>query len=364
MKALISKNNLQSLVGKIQNIISPRPALPILANLLIEAVDDQLIFSATDLTVSMRAFVEAKVIEEGAITLPARLFFNLIREIIVPEVELHSTAPDMAFLNAGSSHFKIHGMHKEEFPALPDLSDGLHFSLASPALKEMLMRTGFAAARDDSRQVLNGVFMHMAGGTISCVATNGKCIAHVQSPANLPSEQTSSCILPIKAVEELIKILDAKEGEAKITIMPDKFAVDVGSVVLITKLLNGPYPDVLRVIPENKSATVSLHREELVSLLRQVSLFTSENSNSVRLSFSPGELHLSSMTGSVGEGKVNMPVNFSGPKLEIAFNPHHFLDILRHTKDETITLDLFDSFNPGVVTDSTSARFAMMPMRL
>lgn len=362
MKAVISKNELVSLIGKIQSIVSPKPAIPILANVLLEAIDDQLIISATDLTVSMRAFAEAKVLEEGAITLPARRFFQLVRELTAPQVEIQSASPEAAFINAGSSHFKIHGMHKSEFPALPDLTEGNHFTVQSEVLKEMLGRTAFAAAREDNRQVLNGILLQHASGTAIFIGTDGKRLAKLQTSIGTDGGQ-GSYILPLKAVEEIVKILDTKES-AELTLMHDKFAVEVGPITLITKLLTGQYPDVTRVIPDKSSAPITLHREELIALLRQVSLFTSENSSSVRFTFTPGALHLSAMSGDIGEGKVSMPVNYSGAKLEIAFNPNYFLDILRHTKDETVSFNISDSYNPGLITDSSSAQFVIMPMRL
>ncbi len=364
MKTILSKNELVALIGKIQGIVSVKPAIPILANILIEAMDDQLIISATDLTVSMRAYTEAKVLEEGGITLPARRFFQLIRELTAPQIELHCTSPEVAFVNAGSSHFKIQGMHKSEFPALPDLSNGVHFSMPTSALKEMLTRSVFAAAREDDRHVLNGILLQHVGNTAVFTGTDGKRLAKLHTSIDLTTEQSGSYILPLKAVEEITKILDGKETVAKLTLMADKIAVEAGPITLISKLLSGQYPDVSRVIPEKKASPITLHREELISLLRQVSLFTSESSSSVRFTFSPGELHLSAMSGEIGEGRVNMPVNYAGSKLEIAFNPHYFLDILRHSKDETVQFDVSDSYNPGLITDSSTALFVIMPMRL
>ena len=135
-------------------------------------------------------------------------------------------------------------------------------------------------------------------------------------------------------------------------------------MTLIAKLLSGQYPDVERVIPLKLAYEFSIHREELMSLLKQVSLFTSETSSSVRFTFEPGQLHLAAMSSDIGEGRVSMPVDFSGPKLEIAFNPYFFLDILRHSNDETIRFGLNDPHNPGLITDSTQALFVLMPMRL
>jgi DNA polymerase-3 subunit beta len=365
MKFIISRQELVSLIGKLQNVVAAKPSTPILANLLLEAVDDQLILSATDLMVSMRAYAEAKVIEEGAITLPARRFFQLVRELTAPQVEIHSISPEVITINAGTSHFKIHGMHKSEFPSLPDLSNGTSFSISTAVLKELLSRTSFAAAREDSRQTLNGLLLQCMEHTATLMGTDGKRMSKIHTSIELPSEHQGSYIIPLKAVEEMIRILDVKEEEAaKITLMSDKIALELKSITLISKLLSGQYHDISRIIPEKKSSPVALHREELISLLRQVSLFTSEQSSSVRFSFTTGELHISATSGELGEGKVNMPVNYGGEKLEIAFNPHYFLDILRHCKDETVDFSISDSYNPGLVTDSSTAQFVIMPMRL
>lgn len=364
MKATVSKHELVTLIGKIQNIVSPKPAIPILANIMIEAVDGQLILTATDLTVSMKIALDAKIHEEGGITLPAKKFFQLIREITTPQIEIETNSSDIAIITAGSSHFKIHGMAKNEFPALPDFSSAAEAPIGVALFKEMLSRTAFAAARDDNRQVLNGVFLQAKESVLTVIGTDGKRLAKIYADCPTPDIDNASYILPLKAVEEMIRILDAKEETAKLFFMDDKVCLEAGSIVLITKLLSGQYPDVTRVIPQKSAAPIALHREELMQLLRQVSLFTSENSSSVRFSFTNGQLQLSATSGEIGEGKVNMPVNYAGPKLDIAFNPAFFIDILRNSKDETVDFDVSDSYNPGLITDSTSALFVIMPMRL
>ena len=365
MKVTISKNELVLLIGKIQNIVPAKPSLPILANVLLEAQDGGLVISATDLTVSMRASTEAKVQEPGGITLPARRFFQLVRELTAPYVEIECSTAEVAHIRAGSSHFKIHGMHKGEFPSLPDLSDGISFNVSDQLLREMLARTAFAAARDDSRHVLNGILLQSVAQQATFIGTDGKRLAKIHTTVELPGDHTGSYILPLKAVEEIIRMLDSKEqNSSRLTLTGDKLAIETGSVTLISKLLTGQYPDVSRVIPQKSETPIALHREELISLLRQVALFTSDASSSVRFSFSPGELQLSAVSGEIGEGKVSMAVNYSGPKLDIAFNPNYFLDILRHSEDETVHFAVTDSYNPGLVTDSSEALFVIMPMRL
>jgi len=364
MKAVISKNDLVKIIGRIQTIISTKPSSPILANVLLETIDDQLIVSATDLTVSMRCCTEAKVIEEGSIALPARRFFQLVREINSPQIKISAQTSEIAEITTGTSVFKIHGMSKTEFPHLPDLSGAPEFSLQSGTLKEMLSKTSFAAAREDSRYTLNGVQLQVAAQKATFLGTDGKRLAKAFTPISIAPTVQGSYVLPLKAVEEMVKMLDDGETSISLSLSHDKVALEHEGTTLIAKLLAGQYPDVERVIPTKLTHQFAIHREELMSLLRQVSLFTSETSNSVRFSFETGQLHLSAMSQEVGEGKVSMPVDFAGQKLDIAFNPYFFLDILRHSKDETIRFGLTDSHNPGLITDSTNALFVIMPMRL
>ena len=192
MKAIIPRVELVNLIGKIQNVVPLKPPIPILANVLIEAVDDQVIISATDLTLSMRVYGEAKVIEEGAVTVPARRFFQLVRELTSPQIEIHMHSPEVILVNAGTSHFRLQGMHRSEFPELPDLSGGTPFSLSTRLLKEMFSRSSFAAARDDSRPILNGVNLHCENGMAIFTGTDGKRLSRVYAPVPLPAEYTGS----------------------------------------------------------------------------------------------------------------------------------------------------------------------------
>lgn len=364
MKLIIPRIDLLNLIGKIQAIIPAKPALPILSNVLLEAKHDQLILSATDLTVSMQAFADAQIQEEGAITLPAKKFFQLVRELTSSEVEIHAQTPETAYINCGASHFKMSGMHKNEFPQFPDMSGGVSVDIENDLLKEMLVRSSFAAARDDNRQVLNGILLQHKEKLATFIGTDGKRLARIYTEVNLPETETGSYVLPLKAVEEIIKLIDVKDASSKLSFIPDKISLEIGSAILITKLLNGQYPDVDRVIPKKAGSPISIHREELMSLLRQISLFAADHSSAVRFTFAPGELHIAAMSGTVGEGKVSMSVNYGGPKLDVAFNPHFFLDILKNSKDDVVYLSLIDGFNPGLITDSTTAHFVLMPMRL
>jgi DNA polymerase III subunit beta len=364
MKAVISKSDLVMLISKIQSIVSNKPAIPILANVLIEAIDDQLILSATDLTTSMKCYTEAKVIEEGAIALPARRFFQLIRELTSPQVKLSSHTDEIAEITSGSSVFKINGMNKSEFPTLPDIGGATQIAIKPTELKGILSKVAFAATKEDSRYVLNGILLKIVDQNATFICTDGKRLARVSLPVDIDKSFQGTYILPLKAVEEMVKILDENREYSHLSLMRDKVFLEHGNHILTTKLMAGQYPDVERVIPETTNCTISLHREELITLLKQISLFTSDTNTSVRFNFQDSQLSLNANSSDIGEGNVSMPVDYSGEALEIAFNPHYFQDILQHSKDETVSFAIQDSYNPGVITDTTTALFVIMPMRL
>lgn len=364
MNVVIAKEDLLTLIGSIQSIVAAKPAIPVLANVLIEAVDGKLVVSATDLTVSMKSEADAKIIEEGSIALPARRFFQLIREIPSPQIKLTIKEGEVAEITSGSSLFKIHGMAKEEFPKFPDLSSAIQIIFPVKELKETLQNTAFSCAREDSRYMLNGINVDIADQQATFTGTDGKRLARVTRDLSIDPSFQGNYIIPLKAVEEIIKMLSDEDEEAYLSFLADKACCEVGRITLVSKLLSGQFPDIQKVIPEETKHHISCHRQELLSLLRQVSLFTTEQNASVRFIFEEGELRLLAASKEIGEGMVSMPVDFSGEKWEIAFNPHYFIDILRHSKDETILFSINDPHNPGKITDSSSSLFVIMPMRL
>ncbi len=371
MKLTISTAELNKMISKIQNIISLKPTMPILSNFLLEAYNDELIVTATDLTVGIRCHAEAQISEEGATTLPTKTFANLIRELTAPTVQIQTNANNITTIISGSSRFKINGMNKDEYPDLPDYNNVQSFSIEQSVFKDLLFRIAFAISKDDNRYVLTGASLQISNGIVTLLGTDGKRLARSFATIAIDPTIQAQIIIPIKATDEIIKNLN-DEGEAKVYLLQDKIAVEANKTLLVAKLLTGEYPDLGRVIPEKSEFTFSLHRDELITMLRQISLFRTDNNHSVRFSFSDGELLLSSNTSEIGEGQVAMPVNYHGPKLDIAFNPAYFLDILRHCKRETVMMGLIDSYNPGVIVDSdkleksfdSTPLFVIMPMRL
>jgi len=371
MKFIISRQELCDLTNRIQNIIALKTPIPILSNFLLVAIDNRLILTATDLTVGVRCSGSAKVFEPGATTIPARRFANLLRELTASHLEISVSDRDIATITADSSTFRLHGMPKGEYPALPDLSGAFQIRIKQRELKELFYRTAFAVSKEDNRYALTGVNVQVSQGSILFTGTDGKRLARAHCLASADLQLSAECIIPLKAVDEIVKSLTNDDDEAILSILPDKIAVEAGDIFIVTKLLTGDYPNVDEVIPKQTNTPVPLHRDELMSLLRQISLFTVDANHSVRFTFMPGELHLSVNTMDIGEGKVSMPMNYQGDRFDIAFNPHFFLDILRHSKQETISIGFSDAYNPTIISDGDATTnshvtplFVLMPMRL
>ncbi len=352
MKFIISRQELSELVSRLQNIVAAKTPIPLLSNFLIEATDSRIILTATDLTVGLRCVSNnAKIIEPGATTLPARRVAQLLRELTASVLEISTNARDITQVVANSSTFRIHGLPRGEFPDLPDLSGAVRVVFKQGELKEALHRTAFAVAKDDSRFVLTGICCQLTGQSAVFIGTDAKRLARACVSVSSSDTLQHECIIPLKAVDEILKILTKDDENVTMSLLADKVAFEVNDFLVVSKLLSGDYPDVDRVIPTQSQNVVCLHREELMSLLRQVALFTTEESYSARFTFTPGELHLNATTMDIGEGKVTMPVNYAGQRFDIAFNPLYFLDILRHSKSETVSLAFTDAYNPGIIAD-------------
>jgi len=364
MHVIASRVDLLNISSKFQGIVPSKPALPILSNVLLVAEKGTLTVIATDLMMSLRISCPANVVTEGSMTLPSRRFFQLLREMTNSDVEIKIVDDKEALVKAGSSEFKLLMMPGHEYPHFPDMVNPSQFDISQAAFKTLLQRSAFSAAKEDSRHVLNGLQMRLESNRLTMTGTDGKRLSKLFTEGSFSFQAKTDAIIPLRAVEEMIKMIDGSDEDMHVMINQDRLMIQNANYRFVTQLISGQYPDVDRVIPVTEAKSISLHREELMSLLRQVSLFTSETNSSVRFTFESGTLHLSAISDKIGAGHVNMPVNFDGEPFQIAFNPGYFLDILRHTNDETVEFKATSPYTPGLITDSTQATFVIMPMRL
>ncbi len=368
MKLTIAREQIINGLQAVQNVVGSRTTLPILSNVLLQAEQGRLGLTATDLDVSIACSVEANVEKIGATTLPVRRFFSIVRELGTPEIELDVDEKNVCSLTAGASFFKIHGLPAEDFPPRPAFADSKRVALPQDKVKGMLRRTAFAVSNDEARYVLNGLFFSLREHKVTLVATDGRRLALTDEEVDIGAENQTEFIVPTKTVSELSRLLQDK-GEVEISVGDNQVAFDMRgegllSLLAISKLVEGTYPNYQQVIPRESKERIPLVREELVQALRRAELMTSEKANSVKLSFTRNTLAITANTPEIGEARETLAINYKGPDLAVAFNPAFLLDALKALDNDEVFLELSDELSPGVLKVNGPFLYVIMPMRM
>jgi DNA polymerase-3 subunit beta len=363
MKFSVSKDKLLEGLSIVQNVVSTRTTLPILSNVLLQASEGAVRLTTTDLDVGVRGSVEAQVERSGATTLPARRLFSIVRELPAAEIYVDVDSKNLASIRSGPSYFKILGLPEEEFPPLPRFDDAKIFSIAQKDVKDGLKKTSYAISTDETRYVLNGTLFSFKDNKLTLVATDGRRLALVDLELEFPRSQEIDIIVPTKAVMELQRLVK-DEGDVKVSIGENQIAFEINQTLLVSKLIEGNYPNYRQVIPSEAKERVTLERETLLNAVRRVALLASEKSNSVKLSFSKGNIDIVATTPDVGEARESLAVMYKGREFSIAFNPEFLMAPLRNLSTDEVYLDLIDEMSPGVIKIAGPFLYVLMPMRL
>ena len=363
MKFSVSKDKLLEGLSIVQNVVSTRTTLPILSNVLLQASEGEIRLTTTDLDVGVRGSVEAQVERSGATTLPARRLFSIVRELPAAEIYVDVDSKNLASIRSGPSYFKILGLPEEEFPPLPRFDDAKIFTIAQKDLKDGLKKTSYAISTDETRYVLNGTLFSFKENKLTLVATDGRRLALVDLELEFPRSQEIDVIVPTKAVTELQRLVK-DEGDVKVSIGENQIAFEINQTLLVSKLIEGNYPNYRQVIPSEAKERVTLERETLLNAVRRVALLASEKSNSVKLSFSKGNIDIVATTPEVGEARESLVVMYKGREFSIAFNPEFLMAPLRNLSTDEVYLDLIDEMSPGVIKIAGPFLYVLMPMRL
>jgi DNA polymerase-3 subunit beta len=352
----------------VQNIVGSRTTLPILSNVLLRGEDGKLELTATDLDVSISCVVNVEIRKPGAFTVPVKKFFGIVRELTASELEVEVDEKNTCKLKAGASYYKLNGLAAEDFPPLPKFSEKKKIILPQEKIKGMLRRTSFAVSTDETRYVLNGIFVSLKEHKLTFVSTDGRRLALTEEEVELTPDNEAEFIIPTKAINELNRLLQAS-GEVEIKFMENQASFQLkdekgSSILLITKLVEGNYPNYKQVIPAESSERVALPREELLQALRRAEIMTSEKSNSVKLAFTQNNLTITANTPEVGEGRESLAINYKGKDLAIAFNPAYLMDPLKALDNDEVFLELTDELSPGVVKINGPFLYVIMPMRM
>src|SRR5690348_4824767 len=363
MKFSVANEKLLEGLQQVQNVVSTRTTLPILSNVLLQAHGDEVHLTTTDLDVGVRGSCEADVEKEGATTLPARRLFNIVRELPSSEIQVDVNGKNAASIRSGQSFFKILGLPEEEFPPLPKFEDAKVVTIRQKDLRDGLRKTSYAISTDETRYVLNGLLFSFKENKLTLVATDGRRLAMVDIELEFPRSHELDIIVPTKAITELQRLL-RDEGDAKISIGENQIAFELHRTLLVSKLIEGNYPNYRQVIPPEAKERITLERETFLSAVRRVSLLASEKSNSVKLIFSKSNIDIVANTPDVGEAKESLPVMYKGREFSIAFNPEFLMAPLRNLANDEIYLDLIDEMSPGVIKIPGPFLYVLMPMRL
>jgi DNA polymerase-3 subunit beta len=368
MNLTITKEQISHGLQSVQNVVSTRTTLPILSNVLLRADGNRLELTATDLDVTITCSVEATVKKPGATTMPVKKLFGIVRELANPEIELETDDKNVTSLRSGSSFFKIRGLGAEEFPPPPKFKEDKKVVLPQEKIKGMLRKTSFAISTDESRYVLNGIYMTLKEHKLTMVATDGRRLALVDEEVELSEKSQGEFIVPAKAVNELNRLLQDK-GEVDIRYTDNQAAFslkdDKGfSVLIVTKLIEGSYPNYRQVIPAETKERIALAREEFMHALRRAEIMTSDKQNSVKLNFTKNNLAITANSPDVGEARESLAINYKGKDMAIAFNPSYVIDPLNALTTDEVFLELIDELSPGVLKINGPFLYVVMPMRL
>jgi DNA polymerase-3 subunit beta len=368
MNLTITKEQIINGLQAVQNVVSTRTTLPILSNVLLRANAGRLELTATDLDVTISCGVEATVKKAGASTVPVKRFFGIVRELSNSDIELEVDDKNVCSIRSGPSFYKIHGLSADEFPPLHKFKDDKKVVLPQGTARGMIKKTAFAISTDESRYVLNGIFFSLKDHKLTMVATDGRRLALVDEEMDVAESSQGEFIVPAKAVNELNRLLQEKgelelhyaENQASFTLKDEKGS----SILIVSKLIEGNYPNYRQVIPSETKERVSLVREEFLHALRRAEIMTSEKSNSVKLSFTKNKLEITANSPEVGEAKESLAVNYKGNDIAVAFNPKYLIDPLNALSNDEVFIELIDELSPGVFKVNGPFLYVVMPMRL
>lgn len=363
MKITCPRERLLVAISNVQGAVSPKTTLPILTNVLVEAGEGMLTLTATDLDIGIQYKIPVDIAEPGSTTLPAKRLFGIVRELPEGNVEIGVNSTHVAVITCGSAYFRVVGLGREEFPKLPEFPESKTFDLPQGILREMINKTSYAMCHDESRYVLNGIYLSVKSNKVIMVATDGRRLAFIEKHADLAKGTEIEAIIPSKTVQELAKLLGS-EGTVSIALAKNQIAFKIPNCIFISRLIEGSYPNYRQVIPEGLEQKININKEEFLSAVKRSTLIASDRSNSIKLNFIPKRLIISANTPDIGESRESINIPYEGKEIEIAFNPNFVIDVLRNLDDQEILLEVTDGANPGIIRTGPEFLYVIMPMRL
>ena len=362
MKFTLPTAELSNELKKVLSVVSGRSTLPVLSNVLLKAKDNKLTLVTTDLEVRITTSVEATIEREGDTTLPAKKFGQIISKLDGEQVTIDTDEKLTTTIKSASSTFKIMGLDSAEFPMDWEFNEDRQLSFPVSEIGKTLKKIAYAVSTDQSRYVLNGIYISIKEGNFTAVATDGKRLALVEKILDESDDIVDGeVILPIKVVNELQRLLEG-EGEVVIKFSDSRASFTIAETIISTKLVEGSYPNYRQVIPTSFENSVILPRETIESVLDRVSLVVSDSGSSVKFSLSENLLTLNA-SSELGEANEPIEISYESDDVNIAFNPEYLRDPLRNLECDEITVRFNDEFKPVVILGDEGFLCVIMPMR-
>ena len=371
MELTVRKEDLVKGLAKSQPVVEKRTSMPILSNVLLLAGEDQLVLRATDLETSFEGGFPARISRPGSITVHARKFFEIVKELPSEEIYLKEKENSHLHISAGRANFDLVGLAADDFPAMPEVNDVPELVFEGELLKEMIDKTIFSISQEDTRFNLAGLFVQKRrldeGPRLRFVSTDGHRLSLVDRDLNGLAEfqLESGVIIPRKGVQEMRKLAD--EGGQVVLGLNQNFAVvKKDGVKLVLRMQEGTFPDYEVVIPKKTKLKAVLNRHAFGDVLRRVSLMSSDRFAGVKLKFKQGLLEVSSQNPDMGQASEALEMDYDGEDFEAGFNARYFQDLTGAMLSEDIALSFVDEQNPCVITGEGDPGFlsVIMPMRL
>jgi DNA polymerase-3 subunit beta len=361
LKVGVSREALLEKLALVGRAVSTRTAVLVLGGIQLRAVDGELRLAATDMELSLRASVDADVGDEGEVVVPGRLLLDIVRSLPESEVSIEQhLGESVVAVACGGASYRIHTYAAEDFPRLPEIDGSRLQAVERDALIDTVARVGRSASRDESRPVLTGILVRFESGKIVMAATDSYRLAVKETPCESTLPELEA-IIPARALQELSR-LDVSELQLGVY---DNHVVFGGEGTwLTTRRIDGQFPNYRQLLPKQFEHELELPREELLDVVRRVSVMAQRNSP-LRLRFAEGELMVSAQTQDVGEARESLPASFGGEPLEIGFNADFLRDGLESVDSSTVTLKLISPLRPAVLEGETADyTYLIMPIRL
>ena len=368
MKITTSKENLLKGIQTVQNAVSSKSTLPILSHILLEAKKDGIKLTATDLEIGMVVRIEGEVAEEGAITVPARKFSEIVKELPsgIP-INISVKKGQSINIEASKSYFRLVGLLKEDFPQLPDFPSNPKsvdlVKLPQKLLKNMIQLTAFAMSHDETRYVLNGLLFSFKDKVLKLVATDGRRLALIEKEIPEMGNIKRDVIVPMKTIQELNRNL-GETGDALFYFKENQLQINLGQTTIISRLIEGEYPNYEQVIPKKTKEELKINTQDFLQAARRASILTNQDSQSVKINLIKDRMIITKNTPDLGEAREEVEVDYKGGELAIGFNHLFLIDVLKNVSDESVRFGFIDPEKPAVIRSGEDYTYIVLPMQV